>query len=202
MLDLSLHLLDLLQNCAHAGATIVQIDVNEERDLDTLSIRVSDNGRGMDGEERNRAEDPFYSTQAKKIGLGLPMVFQAARLAGGSASLESRPGCGTKVFLQFQLSHPDRQPLGDLASSLVCFLAGNPDLTLEFSYKGHLGEFNFDTSRFVCEKGSHTSQVIFLSEVLSTLRDGLAKAGFRPDGGGFTVEIQQGTGKNQRGNTG
>lgn len=203
MIDLSLHLLDLLQNCAHAGATEVKVSVNEERDLDVLWVRVTDNGRGMDSEERSRSLDPFFSTHPKRVGLGLPMVFQAARSAGGSASLRSEPGCGTEVLLQFKMSHPDRQPIGDLAATLVCFLAGNPGIRTLFSYRGHRGEYYFDSAQIVSDKERpDLAQVAFLSLVFNTLQDGLARAGFRPDGGGFAVEIQQGSGKNQRGDTG
>ena len=84
MLDISLHLLDLLQNCAHAGATKVDVIVLEDAEADLLEITVRDNGRGMEEVTVKKALDPFYSSSDKRVGLGLPFVAQAAAMAGGT----------------------------------------------------------------------------------------------------------------------
>lgn len=186
MVDISLHLLDLLQNCAHAKASLVSVSVSMNEASDRLVVTVEDNGRGMDESEVRRAPDPFYSSQeGKKTGLGLPFVAQAARMAGGDISIESRPGRGTKVTVAFSLSHVDRQPIGDLAATLVSFLAGNDDIELRFEFSGPENAFRFVSSQLVSERERHAmGQIAFLSLAEEKLRDGLAKAGFRPDGGG------------------
>jgi hypothetical protein len=47
----------------------------------------------------------------------------------------SAPGEGTTVRAVFQLSHPDRKPMGDLPGTLGTILAGRPSLDLVFEYK-------------------------------------------------------------------
>ncbi|HHY75640.1 MAG TPA: ATP-binding protein [Firmicutes bacterium] len=186
MVDISLHLLDLMQNSARAQATEVALEVAEDRERDTLTVTVTDNGKGMDDEEKRLALDPFYTTkQGKKVGLGLPLVMQAARMCGGDVKVESGPGSGTKVQVTFSLSHLDRQPLGDIPATLVSFMAGNPDIELSFSYVGEKGTFHMTSSRLFSKREKETlGQIALLSLAEERLRAGLARAGFRPDGGG------------------
>lgn len=191
VIDLSLHVLDLLQNCAHAGAAHVRLDVRQDLLLDLLSISIRDDGRGMDDSELAKAMDPFYSSKGKKVGLGLPMAALAARMAGGSFRVESCPGAGTTVRASFKLSHVDRQPLGDLTASVTTFLAGNPGIDLDFVFHGPEGRaFHFDSSSLSVGEGEMRSQIAFLSLVEETMRAGLAEAGFVPDGGGVSVEVR------------
>ncbi len=191
MVDISLHLLDLLQNSAHAGATRTEVTVHEDAARDLLSVMVKDNGKGMDASLLDKALDPFYTTSDKRVGLGLPFVAQAAAMAGGTLNVVSTPGNGAEVTATFTLSHVDRQPLGDLAATAVAFLAGNPDTDLSVSYTGRRGKtFRLDTStEFPRSMRESLGQIRFLWMVEEKLRDGLAKAGFSPDGGGIGIEV-------------
>ncbi|HHW18842.1 MAG TPA: ATP-binding protein [Firmicutes bacterium] len=204
MIDISLHLLDLLQNSAHAGASSISVLVVEDQEHDSLEVVVKDNGVGMDEREKELALDPFYSSSpGKRVGLGLPLVLQTAQMAGGKVSIESAPGSGTKVTVQYRLSHIDRQPLGDLASTLVSFMAGNPHVNICFLYKGPHGEFAFDSEKAL--QGIDTQylgQVGVICQIEEKLREGLAKAGFKPDRGGLLFEVPRGAGTHQRGNPG
>ena len=102
IIDLSLHLLDLLQNSAHAGAGEVRVSIIEDEAADILQIRVSDDGKGMSSDEQVRALDPFYtSSNSKKVGLGLPLVAQAAA-AGGSVAIDSEESGGTQVTVTYK----------------------------------------------------------------------------------------------------
>jgi PAS domain S-box-containing protein len=64
-----------------------------------FAITVHDNGPGMPPEVAARAFEPFFSTKpvGQGTGLGLSMVQQFARDAGGSVSLRTEPGAGTSV---------------------------------------------------------------------------------------------------------
>lgn len=127
MLELALHILDIVENSVRAGATLVRILIRENRAKDRFLMRVTDNGRGMTREERERALDPFYTTKkVRRVGLGLPMLADAAQRTGGGMSLRSRPQTGTVVEATFGLTHFDRQPLGDIASTLIALIVGNP----------------------------------------------------------------------------
>jgi hypothetical protein len=186
VVDISLHLLDLMQNSAHAEATRVSVRVLEDRERDTLTIAVEDNGKGMDEDEMRLALDPFYTTQrGKKVGLGLPFAVQAARMSGGDVRIESTPVSGTKIEITFSLSHVDRQPLGDIPATLVAFMAGNPEIEVALQYSGPEGAFSTASTGLVPEEERETlGQIALLSLVEKRLRAGLAQAGFRPDGGG------------------
>ena len=68
-----------------------------------LYVRVSviDTGHGMDSATLARAVDPFFSTKevGRGTGLGLSMVHGLASQLGGTLTLSSRPGEGTRVDL-------------------------------------------------------------------------------------------------------
>ncbi len=74
MEDLSLHILDLAENAISAGAGRIEIVVNENERRDLLTVRVTDDGRGMTAEEADRALDPFFTTKRKRTGLGLALL--------------------------------------------------------------------------------------------------------------------------------
>lgn len=136
MQDLSLHILDIVENSIAASASRIKILIAEDTPGDSLSLQITDNGRGMDAEARKQALDPFFTTgSTRRVGLGLPLLAQAARESGGTLEVTSQPGRGTTVKAVFQLSHPDRKPLGDIAETLRTILVGRPELDLQFEYK-------------------------------------------------------------------
>ena len=194
MFDISLHLLDLLENSADAGARNVALEITEDPSADALTVSVSDDGRGMTSDEIRRVLDPFYSSKSKRVGLGLPMAALSARMAGGEVSLDSAPGQGTTVSMRFRLSHIDRQPFGDLAGTLVAFLAGHADVRLTFRYRGPVErEFSFDSAEGASDADASRSQIAFLGWAEDKIRAGLAWAGFMPDRGGIGVEVHRGS---------
>lgn len=142
MRELSLHLLDLVRNSIEAGAQTLDIAVAEEPDRDRLTLTVGDDGRGMDAELAARVLDPFATTRTtRRVGLGLPLLAAAAERSNGGLSLVSTPGKGTTVRAEFQLSHIDRAPLGDIAATLVTVIAAQP--TLDITYKHSVGGRSF-----------------------------------------------------------
>jgi len=136
MQDLSLHILDIVENSIAAAAGKVSIAINENTDTDSLSLAIRDNGKGMDPEACKRALDPFFTTRTtRRVGLGLSLLAQAARQAGGKFEIVSETGLGTTVTAVFQLSHPDMKPIGDIGATLRTILTGRPELDLRFEYK-------------------------------------------------------------------
>ena len=116
MEELSLHLLDLIQNSVKAGASLVEIIITEKAGL--LTIILEDNGCGMSEEFLSRVESPFTTTRTtRKVGLGIPLFKQAALMAGGDFSITSRQGEGTRLTATFELDNIDRAPMGDLAGN-------------------------------------------------------------------------------------
>lgn len=139
MEDLSLHILDIVENATDAGATLVEIYIREKTDNNLLEIVIRDNGRGMDQEMLAKARDPFVTTRTtRRVGLGLSMLEQATREAGGHLTVRSEPGRGTEVIAVFQANHIDRKPLGDIGSTMVSLIAGSPeaDFVYESDFNG------------------------------------------------------------------
>jgi len=136
MEDLALHILDIARNGAEAGATRIDIRVDEDPAADALRIVVTDNGRGMDAATAGRALDPFFTTrQTRVVGLGLPLLRQAAEAAGGGLRVDSAPGSGTRVDAVFGLGHLDRAPLGDVETTVLVLMASHPDVDLDWTHR-------------------------------------------------------------------
>ena len=94
-----MNVLDVAQNSVAAGAKLVQITLEADQARGILSLVIEDDGRGMTPEAAQRAVDPFYTTRTtRKVGLGLPFLKMAAEMTGGGLSIQSQPGCGTRVY--------------------------------------------------------------------------------------------------------
>lgn len=147
MEDLALHILDVVENSIGASARRISILIVEDARRDLLAIEIKDDGRGMDAETKEKALDPFFTTRTtRRVGLGLPLLAQAARESGGSIEIASRPGKGTTVKASFRRSHPDRKALGDIAETIRTILAGTPDLELRYEHKIDDEVYRFDTT--------------------------------------------------------
>jgi len=145
--ELSLHILDCLENAIEAGATRIALTVEEDSALDRLAITVEDNGKGMPAELVARVLDPFVTTrQTRHVGLGLPLLAAAAERAGGQVLVQSTPGAGTRIMAVFQLRHWDRAPLGDLPATVLAVLLGQPPVDLAYRHCVDGREFVCDTA--------------------------------------------------------
>jgi hypothetical protein len=134
--DLSLHILDIVENSIRAEAKNIKIKITENLEKDLLSIEIEDDGKGMDEEMVKKALDPFITTKpGHKVGLGLPFLAQAAKIANGNLFIKSKVGKGTKIKAVFQYSHIDRQPLGDIKETLMTLITGNPKVNFIFIYR-------------------------------------------------------------------
>jgi hypothetical protein len=146
MLELAAHILDIAENSVRAGASLVEININEDEEANLLSIEINDNGSGMTKEEIEKALDPFYTTKkVRRVGLGIPLLSDAAQRAGGYLNLESMKGIGTKLKVTFELNHIDRQPMGNIVSTLIILIAGNCDVDFLFRYIKNDRQFEIDT---------------------------------------------------------
>ena len=156
MRELSLHILDLLQNSLEAGATRLDLYIEEDLAADRLSIEVRDNGRGMTPEVARQAMSPFFTTRTTRhVGLGLPLLAAAAERCEGELNLDSEPGTGTEVSVAFRRSHVDRAPLGNMAGTLLAFLLGGDGRPLRLCYRHRVGDeaFEFDSAVIQAEVG-------------------------------------------------
>jgi 3',5'-nucleoside bisphosphate phosphatase len=177
MEDIALHILDIAQNSLEAGADTIQVEIWENLREDRMVVEVHDNGRGMDSETAVKATDPFFTTRStRKVGLGLPFMAAAAKATGGALTIQSKPGQGSVVTAVFQHSNIDRAPLGDIETTLMVLLAGQPDKNIFFRHRVDDEVFELDSRDFRAAGIDLT-----LSEGLSILREAIRKgeAGLR-----------------------
>jgi hypothetical protein len=130
-----MHIMDILQNSIRAGASSVQLDIVEDTNEQTLSVTLTDNGKGMSEEMAARATDPFFTTRTTRpVGLGLSLLKQNAERTGGRFSLESREGQGTRVCAGFRTCHPDRLVFGDVPGVVMLVTSSNPGIRVDYSH--------------------------------------------------------------------
>lgn len=141
MRELSLNVLDIVQNSISAAATLVTVEITEAEGM--LTIRIGDNGRGMTDEQLERIRDPFYTTRTtRRVGMGIPLFRMAAEMAEGSLSIDSEVGVGTTVTASFRLDHIDRMPLGDIVGTMETLIQLNP--TIDFLYRHTVQDRSFE----------------------------------------------------------
>ena len=95
MRELSLHILDALENSLEAGATAIELTIEEDMRADRLTITIRDNGRGMSKAQVDRIFDPFFTTRAEGTGLGLSISYYIIKQMNGTIDMESSSGQGT-----------------------------------------------------------------------------------------------------------
>lgn len=138
MKELSLHILDIAKNSVRAGAALTQILLQTDAN-NWLTLRIVDDGCGMDKEMLSRVTDPFCTTRTtRKVGMGLPLLKMAAEATGGSLTLRSDVSPerhGTALEATFDTTHIDCMPLGDIVSTICLLIQGDPDTDFLFEHK-------------------------------------------------------------------
>ncbi len=179
MQDLSLHILDIAENSLAAGATRVEIRIEEDLRADRLVLAITDDGCGMDEATLKQALDPFFTTKTvRRVGLGLPLLAEACRITEGELDLQSSPGAGTRLKAVFRHSHIDRKPLGPIGDTLLTLIVGHPEV--DFWYEHRKGDrvFSLDTREIKGDLGEiplNAPQVV--SVLRNLIRSGLEELG-------------------------
>lgn len=146
MKELSLNILDISENSVKAGASLVEVLINE--DNDTLTLIISDNGCGMTEEVLKSVTNPFYTTRTtRSVGLGIPLLKLSAEQTDGSFEITSKTddNHGTCVKAVFNKNHMDFTPLGDTVSTITTLIQGHPDTDFLFRHTNAESEVSLDT---------------------------------------------------------
>ncbi len=116
---------DLVHNSIEAGATETTLKVEETKT--NLNVAIADNGKGMNTDTLEKAKDPFYSEGQKhrhrKVGLGIPFLFQTSEMTGGTVAIESEEGIGTTVRFNFDRTHMDLPMFGNFATAATTLMS-------------------------------------------------------------------------------
>ncbi|MBE6600365.1 MAG: sensor histidine kinase [Ruminococcaceae bacterium] len=176
MKELSLNVLDIVQNSITAGATDILISLVED-DKRLLTLTIADNGCGMSEQTVERVRDPFYTTRTtRKVGMGIPLLRLAAEQAGGELHIESKTAeddHGTTVRATFYTDNIDFTPVGDMVSTMCVIIQGHPEIDYVFRHKTPSLDVELDTAqvREVLGEGISLSE----PEILSWLKEYLSQ---------------------------
>jgi len=144
--DISLHILDIMQNSIAAKASLIKVDISAACEAEMLRIVIQDNGCGMDAELLARVTDPFSTTRTtRKVGLGIPLFKASAEQSGGSFNITSQKGVGTIVTVQFAVNNIDRPPLGELAGVITDMASAYAEVEIQLMLDNGREQFVFNS---------------------------------------------------------
>lgn len=114
---LAMALRAVLSNALDASRADQEVQLGARVRAGLLELWVLDRGEGMEPERLRRALDPFFTTKEPGRGMGLGLYLSASTVErlGGSLTLESRPGRGTRALLALPLDRLRRraEPSGE-----------------------------------------------------------------------------------------
>ena len=150
MKELSLNVLDIVENSTKAKASLVEISITENNS--ELKIEITDDGIGMTREILDSVTNPFCTTRkTRRVGLGIPLFKLAAEQTGGefkiiSKHIDEYPNAhGTVVSAAFSKEHIDFTPLGDIISTIVTLIQGHPTVDFLFTHTTNDKSVRLDT---------------------------------------------------------
>ena len=103
--------LNLINNAAQAieeGAGVITLTTRQP-DAEHVAADIEDNGKGIPPEVLPKIFDPFFTTKdvGKGTGLGLAIVYKIVEQHGGTLSVDSKVGVGTKFTVVLPLTPPE-----------------------------------------------------------------------------------------------
>jgi len=112
-------LLNLIGNAYQAMIDGGTVTVGLTTDGSKLHMSVTDTGIGMDAEVSRRVFEPFYTTKARGVGLGLAVSRRIVEAHGGDITVVSAPGQGTTFTVTLPRVPMPRQAVAQDVSSEV-----------------------------------------------------------------------------------
>lgn len=103
---------NVIKNAAEAMPPGGRLRITARADEQYLSLAFADTGSGIKPEDLARLFEPYHTTKPGGNGLGMMVVQRIMAAHGGQIAVESNPGEGTKVTLQFPLKHRRVRLLG------------------------------------------------------------------------------------------
>ena len=90
---------NLIHNSVDAISGKGNITIESNTDSNGLFIKIIDTGKGIPQDHLNNLFKPFYTTKTDGIGLGLAYCKRTIEAHGGTISVESEVGNGTKFTI-------------------------------------------------------------------------------------------------------
>ena len=95
----------------------ITVKVESRSDKPGINFEIIDTGIGIEESKLDSIFEPFHQTDSSTqrahsgLGLGLTVARRMADLIGGTVSVNSKPGGGTRVTMQFPSQAPGSAPL-------------------------------------------------------------------------------------------
>ncbi len=96
---------NVIKNAAEAMQPGGRLRITARADEQHLSLAFADTGSGIRPEDLPRLFEPYHTTKTGGHGLGMMVVQRIMAAHGGQIAVESSPGEGTTVTLQFPLKY-------------------------------------------------------------------------------------------------
>jgi signal transduction histidine kinase len=85
-------LINLIRNSMQAGANKITVSLAEDEEF--FKLTVSDNGKGIPGDIKDKIFESNFTTKVKGMGLGLKLAKRFIEGINGSISLDENSGSG------------------------------------------------------------------------------------------------------------
>lgn len=168
MREISLHLMDIIENSITANATLIELYIEIDTNKNKLLITIKDNGKGIEKEMLKNITDPFVTSRTtRKVGLGLSLFKSTCQRCNGDLTVNSEVGVGTVVKADMEFENIDRPPLGKIEETIVsALLTPNIDFYYKHTFNGKEFEFNTKEVKTILETDDLNSP-----EILIWIRD-------------------------------
>ncbi|MGC1685695.1 MAG: ATP-binding protein, partial [Candidatus Acidiferrales bacterium] len=117
-------LLNLILNACDAMSPGGQLTVSLRQNGEMAEIRISDTGKGISPEDRDKIFQLFYTTRPGGTGIGLANTFRFVQLHNGSIEFVSEVGRGTTFTIELPLGHSVETPVPKLRDYTRPFAQG------------------------------------------------------------------------------
>lgn len=177
MREISLHLMDIIQNSINAGASLIIINMDISSLDNRLVLSVEDNGYGIEPKMIEKIKDPFVtSRKTRKVGLGISLFESACIRCGGNLTIESLKNIGTKVTAVMEYNHIDRAPIGRIEDTIVSFIMVS-GMEIVYKHRFNSNEFIFDSRRIKEIVGDDIMNADIINWIKEYIAEGIERTG-------------------------
>lgn len=133
MKPLVLYIFDVIGKLIMEGKTCFTIIISESISKDLFTIKIEENSPGQ-GQRKGCCK------------IDLPLFRYQTEITGGSLENKTGGNYPASLTAMFNLSHPRRQPLGDMAGMLTIIMAAHPEVDFTYTHATDKGIYRFSTN--------------------------------------------------------
>lgn len=101
-------LMNIILNAIQAMSTAGKLTISAWQAADTTTISIQDTGCGIDSDDVHKIFEPFYTSKADGVGLGLAISYQLIRENQGTIEVTSTKGEGTRFTIALPTTPHER----------------------------------------------------------------------------------------------